>query len=58
MGASERELFTVLAGRCRVHDAQGGYEEVGAGEGLYFPSCFAGEFKVLEHLTNTYMITE
>lgn len=58
MGASERELFTVLAARCRVHDAQGGYEEVGSGEGLYIPPGFAGEFEVLEHLTKTYMITE
>jgi len=58
MGETERELFTVLAGRCRVHDAVGGYEEVGPGEGLYMPPGFAGEFEVLEHLTKTYMIAE
>jgi uncharacterized cupin superfamily protein len=58
MGENERELFTVLLGRCRVHDAQGGFEEVGPGEGLYIPPGFAGEFEVLEHLTKTYMITE
>lgn len=58
MGPSERELFTVLQGRCRVHDALGGFEEVGPGEGLYIPPGFEGEFEVLEHLTKTYLIVE
>lgn len=58
MGPSERELFTVLEGRCRVHDGQGSYQEAGPGEALYLPPGFAGEFEVLEHLTKTYMITE
>lgn len=58
MGETERELFTVLIGRCRVHDVQGGYEEVCPGEALYIPPGFAGEFEVLEHLTKTYMISE
>lgn len=58
MGPTERELFTVLQGRCRVHDAQGGAEDVGPGEGLYIPPGFEGSFEVLEHLTKTYMIAE
>jgi uncharacterized cupin superfamily protein len=58
MGATERELFTVLLGRCRVHDAQGGFEEAGPGEAIYMPPGFAGEFEVLEPLTKTYMIAE
>ena len=58
MGPTERELFTVLEGRCRVHDGQGSYQEAGPGEALYLPPGFAGEFEVLEHLTKTYMITE
>ena len=58
LGETERELFTVLLGRCRVHDALGGFEEVGPGEGLYIPPGFAGEFEVLEALTKTYMIAE
>ena len=53
---TQRELFTVLSGRCRIHDAQGGYEEVGPGEGLYIPPGFEGSFEVLEQLTKTYMI--
>lgn len=58
MGPTERELFTVLVGRCRVHDALGGHEDVGPGEGLYIPPGFEGSFEVLEALTKTYMITE
>ena len=58
MGPTERELFTVVSGRCRVHDARGGFEEAGPGEALYLPPGFTGEFEVLEHLTKTYMITE
>lgn len=58
MGPTERELFTVLVGRCRVHDALGGFEEAGPGEGLYLPPGFEGSFEVLEALTKTYMICE
>lgn len=58
LGATERELFTVLSGRCRVHDARGGYQEAGPGEALYLPPGFAGEFEVREHLSKTYMIAE
>lgn len=58
MGPTERELFTVLEGRCRVHDALGGFEEAGPGEGIHIPPGFEGEFEVLEQLTKTYMICE
>ncbi len=58
LGPTERELFTVVSGRCRVHDARGGFEEAGPGEALYLPPSFVGEFEVLEHLTKTYMIAE
>jgi uncharacterized cupin superfamily protein len=58
MGPNERELFTVLKGRCRVHDARGGFEEAGPGEAIHIPPGFAGEFEVLEPLTKTYMIAE
>jgi len=58
MGPTERELFTVIAGRCRVHDSNGGFEAVGPGEGLYIPPGFEGAFEVLETLTKTYMICE
>lgn len=58
MGPHEHELFTVVAGLCRVHDAQGGHEEIKPGEGLYIPPGFEGEFEVLEALTKTYLIVE
>lgn len=58
MGPTERELFTVLSGRCRVHHTQGGFEEIGAGEALYIPPAFEGSFEVLETLTKSYMICE
>lgn len=58
MGPTERELFTVLAGRCRVHDALGGFVEAGPGEGIYIPPGFEGAFEVLQPLTKTYMICE
>ena len=51
MGPHEHELFTVVAGLCRVHDALGGHEEIKPGEGLYIPPGFEGEFEVLEALT-------
>lgn len=57
-GPHEHELFTVLQGHCRVHNAEGGFEEVQPGEGLYLPPGFQGEFEVLETLTKTYMICE
>jgi uncharacterized protein len=56
MAAGEHELFTVLAGRCRVHAQGGGYEEAGPGEALYIPAGFVGSFEVLEPLRKTYTI--
>ena len=50
------ELFTVLAGRCRVHDEAGGFEDVGPGEALILPAGFRGSFEVLETLTKSYAI--
>lgn len=55
-GPTQRELFTVLQGRCRIHDAQGGYEEAGPGEALYLPPGFEGSFEVIEAVTKSYMI--
>ena len=42
MGPTERELFTVLQGRCRVHDTAGHFEEAGPGEGIYIPPALKG----------------
>jgi uncharacterized protein len=58
MGPTEQELFTVLAGRCRVHAADGSYEEAGPGEAIFIPGGFVGSFEVLEALTKTYAIVD
>ena len=55
-GPTQRELFTVIQGRCRIHDAQGGHEEAGPGEALYLPPGFEGSFEVLETVIKSYMI--
>jgi uncharacterized protein len=56
MAASEHELFTVLQGRCRVHAADGSFQEAGPGEAIVIPGGFEGSFEVLEPLVKTYMI--
>lgn len=57
-GPAEHELFTVLAGRVRLHAADGGVQEAGPGEALYIPPGFAGSFEVVEAVTKTYAIVE
>ncbi|MCE2914762.1 MAG: cupin domain-containing protein [Rubrivivax sp.] len=56
MDAGEHELFTVLAGRCRIHHPEGSFEEAGPGEALFIPAGFKGSFEVLEAVTKTYAI--
>jgi hypothetical protein len=56
--SSKHEVFTVLSGRCRVHDDSGHFEEIGPGESLYIPPNFTGSFEVLETITKTYVIVE
>ena len=56
MAADERELFTVLAGRCRLHAEDGSQVEAGPGEAVVIPAGFRGSFEVLQTLTKTYAI--
>lgn len=58
MASAERELFTVISGRCRLHAVDGSFEEAGPGEAIYIAPGFEGAFEVLETLTKTYMIIE
>jgi len=46
-------VFTVQAGRCRLHDAQGGWHGPGPGEVLHIPAGFSGSFKLLEAMTKS-----
>lgn len=57
-GPTEREVFTVLDGRCRVHSDAGGCQEAGAGEALHIPPGFTGSFEVLETVTKVYVIVD
>lgn len=57
-GAAQQEVFTVLSGRCRVHDTQGAYREVGPGESLHIPAGFRGSFEVLETVTKSWVILD
>ncbi|MEN9628175.1 MAG: hypothetical protein RJA10_1402 [Pseudomonadota bacterium] len=56
MAPGEHELFTVLAGRCRVHAEDGTHQEAGPGEAIFIPAGFRGSFEVLEAVTKTYAI--
>jgi uncharacterized cupin superfamily protein len=56
MAADEHELFTVLQGRCRVHQEDGTFQEAGPGEAIIIPAGFRGSFEVLEAVTKTYAI--
>lgn len=57
-GPAEQEVFTVLSGRCRVHDEAGGFKEAGPGEAIHIPAGFTGSFEVLEAMTKTYVTVE
>ncbi|NIC43351.1 cupin domain-containing protein [Aquabacterium sp. A08] len=57
-GPTEREVFTVVQGRCRIHRDGGGCEEAGPGQALHIPPGFAGSFEVLEAVTKVYVIVE
>lgn len=57
-GATKHEVFTVHSGRCRVHDDEGNFEEIGPGESLHIPPNFVGAFEVIETITKTYVIVE
>ncbi len=58
MGEAEQELFTVLTGRCRVHAADGSFEEAGPGEAIFIPAGFVGSFEVIQAVTKTYAIVD
>jgi uncharacterized cupin superfamily protein len=57
-GPNQQEVFTVLTGRCRLHDAQDQYTEAGPGQALHIPAGFVGAFEVLEAMSKVYVILE
>ena len=56
MDPTEHEYMVVLAGRCRLHAADGTFTEAGPGEALVIPAGFAGSFEVLERLRKHFVI--
>jgi uncharacterized cupin superfamily protein len=55
-GPTEREVFTVVQGLCRIHRDGGGFEEAGPGQALHIPPGFSGSFEVLKTVTKVYVI--
>lgn len=55
-GAHQHEYFFVLEGRVRLHDAQGGFTEVGPGEAAVIPAGFQGSFEVLERVRKHFVV--
>jgi len=58
LSQTEREVFTVLEGRCRVRRSDGSHEEAGPGESIHIPPGFTGSFLVLETVVKVYVIVE
>ena len=57
-GPAEREIFTVLQGRCRVYRDDGSSEEAGPGQSIHLPPGFTGAFEVIETVVKVYVIVE
>ncbi|MBK8325957.1 MAG: DUF861 domain-containing protein [Moraxellaceae bacterium] len=48
--ANKQEFFTVIAGKVRLHDSQGDFIDIGAGDAAVIPPNFCGIFEVLEKI--------
>lgn len=57
-GPQQHELFTVLQGHCRLHNASGDVQTAGPGEALSIPPGFEGSFEVIATVTKTFAIVE
>lgn len=54
----KHEYFHVLQGRLRLHDSQGGFVELGAGEAAVIPGGFEGVFEVLEPVRKHFVVLD
>ncbi|MEK8085608.1 cupin domain-containing protein [Aquabacterium sp. A3] len=52
------EYFFVLEGWVRLHDRDGGYTDVRAGQGAVIPGGFEGAFEVLEAVRKHFVVVE
>ncbi|MFZ4551469.1 MAG: cupin domain-containing protein [Aquabacterium sp.] len=56
--ADKDEYFFVLEGHVRLHDQQGGFTDVLAGQGAVIPGGFEGAFEVLEPVRKHFVVVE
>ena len=56
--ANRQEYFFVLVGRVRLHASDGGFTEVGPGQGAVIPPGFEGEFEVLEPVRKQFVLVD
>ncbi len=56
--ADKDEYFFVLEGHVRLHDPQGGFTDVRAGQGAVIPGGFEGAFEVLEPVRKHFVVVE
>jgi uncharacterized cupin superfamily protein len=56
--ANKQEFFTVIEGKVRLHDSQGDFVDIGAGDAGVIPPNFCGIFEVLENVKKYYVIVE
>jgi uncharacterized cupin superfamily protein len=52
------EFFHVLEGLVRLHDAQGGWIEIRAGQSAVIPGGFVGAFEVIEAVRKHFVLVE
>lgn len=56
--ANKQEFFTVIEGKVRLHDTQGSFVEIYAGQAGIIPPNFKGTFEVVEIVKKYYVIVE
>ena len=56
--ANKEEYFFVLQGHVRLHDLQGGWTDVLAGQGAVIPAGFEGAFEVLEPVRKHFVVVD
>ena len=54
----KEEYFFVLQGHVRLHDVQGGWTDVQAGQGAVIPGGFEGAFEVLEPVRKHFVVVD
>lgn len=55
---NKEEYFFVLEGHVRLHDAQGAFVDVLAGQGAVIPAGFEGAFEVISPVRKHFVVVE